>query len=195
MNDKALVQNPLGTERIAPLMVRFAVPSIILLVVYSLYNMVDQIFIGQAVEYLGNSATNVILLLTMMILASGLLLGDGAAANMSLDLGKKKPEEAAISVGNCIFMTVLMGICMMIICKILLLPPCKMFGATGATLTCSLDYGRIIVLGFPFAAIDSAFGSILRADGRPQISMISLLLGCITNAILDALFVFVSRGE
>lgn len=85
MENTRIMSNPLGTERIGKLMVQFAVPSIIALVVNSLYNMVDQIFIGNGVGYLGNAATNVILPLMTVVLAVGLMLGDGCATNIILD--------------------------------------------------------------------------------------------------------------
>lgn len=87
------ISNPLGTERIGKLLVRFGIPSIIALVVNSLYNMVDQIFIGNGVGYLGNAATNVILPIMTIILSVGLMIGDGCAAYMGLNMGKGKTEK------------------------------------------------------------------------------------------------------
>lgn len=183
--------NPLGTEKIGKLMVRFAVPSIISLVVNSLYNMVDQIFIGQKVGYLGNAATNVILPLTTFMMALSVMIGDGVAAFMSLNLGKGKPDKAAHGVGNAITLTVISGILITILFEIFLNPLCHIFGATENSLPYALKYGRIIELGFVFFAIDAAFASIIRADGKPNSGMIGLLIGCITNIILDPIFIFV----
>ena len=76
MNEQ-VAANPLGTERVGKLMIRYAIPSIISIVVNSLYNMVDQIFIGQGVGSLGNAATNIILPLTSILLALGMMIGDG----------------------------------------------------------------------------------------------------------------------
>ena len=187
------VENPLGTEKIGKLMIHFAVPSIISLVVNSLYNMVDQIFIGQGVGYLGNAATNVILPLTTFAMALALMVGDGVAAFMSLNLGKNEADEAAHGVGNAIAFTVGLGIILTILFELLLHPLCRIFGATENSMPYALRYGRIIVLGFLFFAIDTAFASILRADGRPKASMAGLLIGCMTNMILDPLFIFVFK--
>lgn len=189
--DTAVKTNPLGTERVGKLMVQFAVPSIISIVVNSLYNMVDQIFIGQSVGYLGNAATNVIMPMTTILMAFGMLFGDGAAAFMSLHLGTKEPDKAAKGVGNMVTLVIGTGIVSLILFELFLTPLCKLFGATENVLPYALDYGRIIVLGFPFAIVCSAFGSVIRADGRPQVSMIGLLIGCITNIILDPIFIFV----
>ena len=191
MSTQTVVANPLGTERVSKLMVRYAIPSVISIVVNSLYNMVDQIFIGQGVGYLGNAATNVILPLTTLLLALGLLIGDGTAAYMSLSLGKGRAQAAAYGVGNAITLTVGTGVVLMILFEIFLEPLCLLFGATEGNLPYALEYGSIIVLGFPFAMIDGAFGSIIRADGRPKASMAGLLIGCITNIILDPIFIFV----
>ena len=191
MSYEAAVKNPLGTEPVEKLIARFAIPSIISIVINSLYNMVDQIFIGQEVGYLGNAATNIIMPLTILLAALGMLIGDGAAAYMSLNLGKDRREDAAHGIGNAITLTVGTSVVLMILFEIFLEPLCHLFGATDTNLPYALDYGRIIVLGFPFAMIDGTFGSIIRADGRPKSSMVGLLIGCITNLILDPVFIFV----
>ena len=192
MNEQVVV-NPLGTERVGKLMVRYAIPSIISIVVNSLYNMVDQIFIGQGVGYLGNAATNIILPLTCILLALGLLIGDGTASYMSLNLGKGRSQEAAYGVGNAITLTIGSSVILLVLFEVFLEPLCHLFGATDANLPYALEYGSIIILGFPFAMIDGAFGSIIRADGRPKASMVGLLIGCITNMILDPIFIFVCQ--
>lgn len=193
MNAEATMVNPLGSERVGKLMVRYAIPSIISIVVNSLYNMVDQIFIGQGVGYLGNAATNIILPLTTIVMALGLLIGDGTASFMSLSLGKGKSQEAAHGVGNAITLMVGIGVALLVLFEIFLQPLCHMFGATENNLPYAMEYGRIIILGFPFAMVTSGFSSIIRADGRPKASMIGLLIGCITNIILDPIFIFVCK--
>ena len=107
--------NPLGTERVGKLMMRYAVPSIISIVVNSLYNMVDQVFIGQGVGYLGNAATNVIMPISTIMMALGFMFGDGAAAFMSLHLGKKEQEKAAKGIGNMVAIVIGTGIVLMIL--------------------------------------------------------------------------------
>ena len=191
MSTEAVAINPLGTERVGKLMVRYAVPSIISIVVNSLYNMVDQIFIGQGVGYLGNAATNIILPLATILLALGMMIGDGAASYMSLSLGKKRAEDAAQGVGNAVTLTVGISVFLLVIFELFLEPLCHLFGATEGNLPYELEYGSVILLGFPFAMIDGAFGSVIRADGRPKVSMVGLLIGCIANIILDPIFIFV----
>lgn len=187
------VSNPLGTERISKLLVRFGVPSIIALVVNSLYNMVDQIFIGNGVGYLGNAATNVILPIMTIVLAVGLMIGDGCAAFMGLNMGQGKTEKAANGVGNAVTLTILFGVIYTILCQLLLEPMCWLFGATEQSISYCLEYGRPIILGFTFLAIDMAFTSIIRADGRANVSLIGMLIGCAANVILDPIFIFVFK--
>ena len=183
--------NVLGSERIGKLMVKFAIPTIISLVIKSLYNMVDQVFIGQGVGYLGNAATNVILPLNTLHMAILMMIGDGAAAYMSLRMGHGDSEKAANGIGNAVTLTVTIGVLYTILCEIFMVPLCKFFGATDNSMPYALEYGRIIALGYVFVSIDIAFGSMIRADGRPNQNMYGLLIGCVTNLILDPLFIFV----
>lgn len=183
--------NSLGTQPIGKLLLRYAIPSVVSMVVNALYNIVDQIFIGQGVGYVGNAATNIILPLTTAILALGQMSGDGAAAYMSLQLGRGNSESAAQSTGNAITLSILVSLVLTVLFEIFLEPLCKLFGATESVLPYAMDYGRIIIYGFVFSTIDVAFGTLIRADGRPTLNMIGLLIGCIANCILDPLFIFV----
>ena len=185
------VSNPLGTERIGKILVRFGVPSIISLVVNSLYNMVDQIFIGNGVGYLGNAATNVILPIMTIVLAVGLMIGDGCAAFMGLNMGQGKAEKAAQGAGNAVTLTIVFGIVYTILVQLFLEPLCWMFGATEQSISYCLEYGRPIALGFTFLAVDMAFTSMIRADDRANVSLIGMLIGCAANVILDPIFIFV----
>lgn len=191
MNHTAITANPLGTERIGKLAVQYAVPSVISLVINSLYNMVDQVFIGQGVGYLGNAATNVIMPMTLIVMAVAIMFGNGASAFMSLQLGKKKPKEAADGVGNMITLSLGSSILFLVLFELFLEPLCSLFGATSDVMPYALDYGKIIVLGFPLFVIGVAFSNVIRADGRPKSSMTGMLIGCIANIILDPIFIFV----
>jgi Na+-driven multidrug efflux pump len=185
--------NPLGTEKIGKLIFTFAVPSIISMVVNALYNIIDQIFIGQGVGYLGNGATNVVMPLTITVIALSLLIGDGAAAYMSLKLGEGDRTSAAKGVGNAVIMAFIIGIIMCALFNVFLEPLCKLFGATAEILPYALDYGRIISFGVLFSTLDSGLSGLIRADGSPKYSMVGLLIGCITNIICDPIFIFAFR--
>lgn len=185
------IPNPLGTENVSRLALRYAVPSVISMLVNSLYNMVDQIFIGQRVGYLGNAATNVIMPMTLILMAISMLWGNGAAAFMSLHLGKGKPRRAAHGVGNMLTLMLGSSLLFLLLFEAFLQPLCWLFGARAETMPYALAYGRIIVLGFPLFVICVGVSNIIRADGRPQASMFGMLLGCFSNIFLDWLFVYV----
>ncbi len=183
--------NPLGTEKISRLIVQFSVPSVIALVVVAVYNIVDQIFIGRSVGYLGNAATNIILPFTTTVVAFGNMFSDGTASNMSLQLGSGREKTASHSVCNCVVCTLIAGFAALAVFEIFLQPFCRLFGATESTLPYALSYGRIIVLGFPLSMIDCALTGVIRADGRPRQSMMGMVIGCGTNVVLDWIFCLV----
>lgn len=184
-------ENILGTEKIGKLMIKFAIPCIISMLVNSLYNIVDQIFIGQGVGYLGNGATNVVFPLTMICLAFALMLGDGSSAFLSLKLGEKKKEEAEKGVANGLIAVIVIAI-LFCICTLAFLPQLlNLFGCTDNLRQYALDYGYIIALGLPFTMIGVSLNSIIRADGNPKYSMISMVSGAVLNTILDPIFIFI----
>lgn len=183
-------ENILGYEKIGKLIRKFAIPCIISLLVNSLYNIVDQIFIGWGVGYLGNGATNVVFPLTMVCLAFALMFGDGGAAYLSLKLGEKKQKEAAKGVGNAITISVIIAVLLCTIYLIFLPQLLNLFGCTENIRPFALSYGWIIVLGLPFMMIGSTLNSIIRADGNPKYAMTSMVAGAILNIILDPIFIF-----
>lgn len=186
-------ENILGTEKIGKLIKKFSIPCIISLLVNSLYNIVDQIFIGQGVGYLGNGATNVVFPLTMICLAFSLMLGDGASSYLSLKLGEKKKEEAAKGVGNGILLSVITAILLCAISLVFLPQLLKLFGCTNNLREYAIQYGRIIAIGLPFMMIGTALNSIIRADGSPKYAMATMVLGAVLNTILDPIFIFIFK--
>ena len=186
-------ENILGSEKIIKLIRKFSIPCIISLVVNSLYNIVDQIFIGWGVGYLGNGATNVVFPLNMIALAFALMFGDGASAYLSLKLGEKKKEEASKGVANGIVILVIISLILCIISLVFLPQILKVFGCTDALRQYALQYGYVIVVGLPFMMIGTTLNSIIRADGSPKYSMTTMVLGAILNIILDPIFIFVFK--
>ena len=184
-------ENILGKEKISKLIKKFSIPCIISLLVNSLYNIVDQIFIGQGVGYLGNGATNVVFPLVMIGLAFSLMFGDGASAYLSLKLGEKKKDEAKIGIGNGVTLCVITSVIFCAVTLIFLPVFLKVFGCTDNLRDYAMIYGRIIAIGFPFSMIGTTLNSIIRADGSPKYSMASMLAGAILNTILDPIFIFV----
>lgn len=190
-NENIKNENPLGVEPIGKILTRFAVPSIIAMMVSALYNMVDQFFIGRSVGMLGNAATNVAFPLTITCTALSLLCGVGGAANFNLCLGRKEKEKAERFAGAAIGMAVLLGVILCVVVRIFLNPLMKLFGATDQILDYSLTYTGITSFGFPFLILTTGGSNLIRADGSPKFSMICTLIGAIINTILDPLFIFV----
>ena len=172
-------QNPLGYQSLPRLLRTFAVPSIISMLVGSLYNIVDQIFIGQGVGYLGNAATNVSYPLTTVSLAIALLIGVGSASRFSLSLGAGEDETACHVVGNAVCMMVLAGIGYAVLIQLFLHPMLNAFGATPENFSYAASYSRIIGLGMPFQIVTTGMSNLIRADGSPKYSMACTLIGAV----------------
>lgn len=180
----------LGKEKISKLLLSFSVPCIISLIVNALYNIVDQIFIGWGVGYLGNGATNVVFPITVICLAFALMFGDGSSAYLSLKLGENKKEEAKKGVCNGILACAIISIILCAIILIFLPQLLNIFGCTDSLRQYALDYGFVIALGIPFMMIGTTLNSIIRADGSPKYSMVSMVIGAIINIILDPIAIF-----
>lgn len=180
----------LGTEKINKLLISFSIPCVISMLINSIYNIVDQIFIGKGVGTLGNAATNVIFPLVIIANAISGLIGNGASANLSLRLGEKKEHEAKKCIGSAITLTIAVSIIFSVVIFLLLPNLVYLLGCTKNVYSYAVDYGKIIILGFPFMITYSAISSIIRADGSPKYSMILLVVGAIINIILDPVFIF-----
>lgn len=189
-NNTASRREVLGTAPIGRLMFKFAVPSIIAMLVSALYNIVDQIFIGQAVGTLGNAATNIAFPLAMSCTALGLLFGIGGAANFNLNMGRREYDKAPYFIGNASSMLIICGTLLFIITECFLRPMLKAFGSPEDVLPLAIEYVRIIAIGFPFLVLTIGGGHLLRADGSPNMTMFVSLSGAVINTVLDALFVF-----
>lgn len=184
-------QSPFATEPIGRLIVKFAVPSVIALLVNSLYNIVDQIFIGWGVGYLGNGATNIVFPITIIALALSMMIGNGGAAYLSLKMGEGEVETAKKGVGNAVTLVTIVSILLAVIFLIWIDPILTLFGATDVLRPFALEYGFIIGAGLPFMMISAAINSMIRADGSPKYAMLSMVIGAIINVILDPVFIFV----
>lgn len=180
----------LGKENINKLLISFAIPCVISMLINSVYNIVDQIFIGKGVGTLGNAATNVIFPLVIIFNAVAGLIGNGAAANLSLKLGEGKKEEGGKIVGSAVTVSIIFSLVLSVIAYLFLPKLVYMFGCTKNVYQYAVDYGKIIILGAPFMIIYSALSQLIRADGSPKYSMVLLVVGAILNIILDPIFIF-----
>lgn len=185
------MESNLGKEKISKLLFRFSLPCIISMLVNSLYNIVDQIFIGNSIGIIGNAATNIVFPFTVVALAISLLLGDGCAALFSLSLGKKEDKTANKCVGNNIIISIILAFIITTIGVIFRNKLLNLFGATEDSFNLAKEYMTIILIGLPFYIIGTALSGIIRTDGSPKYAMFCTLIGAIINIILDPIAIFV----
>ncbi len=190
MNDLKEPQNPLETEPIKKLIIKYSIPTTLTLMVNYLYNIVDQIFVGQGVGITGMAATSVAFPLTIIAIAVALLIGDGCATNISLCLGRKQREMADRTISHSVTLLVLSGVALALLCNIFAPQIVLLFGSTDTAFQASLTYTRTIVWGLPFLMLSSALTAIIRADGNPKYTMKCMMLGAGLNLILDPIFIF-----
>lgn len=184
-------KNQLGEAPIGKLMFKFALPSIVAMIVGALYNIVDQLFIGQTVGTLGNAATNIAFPLSTSCLSLALLFGIGGASCFNLTMGRGDKEHAGYYVGNSISMLVICGVILCLTTQAFLEPLLIAFGSPADVLPYAKEYVRITSIGFPFLLLTTGGGHLVRADGNPKMTMICNLTGAIVNTILDAIFVLI----
>lgn len=197
MNEEEVLQpksrnkNPLGYEPVGSLLKKFAIPSVVMLLVNNLYNIVDQIFIGHGVGYLGNAATTVAFPVITIVLALSLLIGAGGSAYAAIKLGEDQFDVAENVLGNMASLLVIVGVILCLGCFIFFEPMLELFGATERIMQYAKDYTGILLIGVPFMMIGAGFSNMARTDGNPKISMMSMLVGAVLNTILDPIYIFI----
>ena len=191
--EKSIAQdnNPMGYEPVGKLLKKFAIPSIIAMLVNSIYNIVDQIFIGQGVGYLGNAATTVSMPITTITLALAMLIGAGGNAFAAIKLGEQKKDVAEKTLGAVFFSMTLLGILLAVFGTIFLEPMLRLFGATDNSMAYAIDYSSIILFGMPFVLVGVSGSNFARTDGSPKVAMMSMVVGAVINTILDPIFIFI----
>lgn len=183
--------NYLGTEKVGTLLRKFAIPCICSLIISCLYNIVDQVFVGNGVGYLGNAATGVIFPITVIGWGLSLFFGDGAAAALSVSLGRGETKDIHRSVGNAVLGSFLSGVAVIAIAYLWGDNLLRLIGATDANIQMAHDYGVIIFAMMPLAMTQNTLASIIRADGSPKYAMAAMLTGAIINIIGDPVAIFV----
>jgi len=190
IKNQSVTSNPLATESIGKLMGKFAIPAIISNIVAALYNIVDQIFIGQKLGTLGNAATNVVFPLVMIMTTFAMMFGVGGSSNFSLLLGQGDNEKAGKVIGNSVTLMVISGFLISIMSFVFLKPLMILFGGADTVLSYSVEYAGILLIGCPFYIIGIGGSQLMRADGSPRLSMFCTLIGAVLNIILDPIFIF-----
>ena len=182
------------TTPIKKLLIKFAIPCILAMLVSALYNIVDQIFIGNSVAgTAGIMATTLVFPFTVVALAIALLIGDGCATLFSISLGAKDQKTGNKSVGNAIISVIVLSIILVILGLVFMDPIFNLLGVNGYNELCqefTRNYYIIILCGVPFYMFSGAVSSIIRASGAPGYSMVSTIIGAVINIILDPIFIF-----
>ena len=176
--------------KISKLVWKFALPAILSNLVGSLYNIADQIFVGQKLGTVGNAATNIAFPLVLLMVTIYVTIGSGGASKFSLYQGAGENEKAGKVVGNSLLALAASGLLLMAVTLIFLSPLMFLFGAKGETLNLASDYTRIIAIGIPFQVFGAGSSMLIRADGSPKYATASSLIGAILNIILDPIFIF-----
>lgn len=184
-------ENPLGVRPVKGLLFSFSIPAIISCLVNSVYNIVDQIFIGQGVGYLGNAATTIAFPLMTIIMAFATLIGSGGSAYAALRLGEGRKREALLTLNNLLVIAIGLGILLAATGLIFLKPILTLFGATETTMPYAIDYTSIVLMGVPFSVISIALSNMARTDGHPRMSMYGILIGAALNTVLDPIYIFI----
>lgn len=184
-------RNPLGEKPIGHLLMQFAVPAIISMLVNAIYNIVDQIFIGQGIGYLGNAATTIAFPIVTILLAISTLLGAGGSAYAAIRLGEKREKEAEKTLGTVVILTLVCSAVVMLLSFLFLTPMLKVFGATENTMDYARQYTSVILIGTPFNMLSVVLSNMARTDGSPSLSMYAMLVGAALNTVLDPIYIFV----
>lgn len=192
MENKEVLQakNPLETETIGKLMLKYSLPAIASSLVNSVYNIVDQIFIGNKIGEMGNAATNVAFPLVMIITTLAMTFGAGSSAAFSIYLGQKEEKRAKSVVGSGMTLMLICGIFIALISQLFLRQILIAFGGRAQTLEYAVEYTRILAFGFPCAILLTGASQLIRADGSPKYAMFATLLGAVLNCILDPVLIF-----
>jgi len=181
----------LGEKSIGRLMWKYFVPAFVGIVVYSLYNIVDRIFIGRGVGSMALSGLSAVFPIMLIVMAFGMLVGIGTGVNVSISMGQKDSENAERFLGNGFVMMILVSLFVSILGFAIKTPILHMFGATEETIAYAQEYLNIILFGAVFQVVGFGMNNIIRSEGNARISMYSMLLGAGANLILDPIFIFV----
>lgn len=176
---------------IANLIFKFSGPAVLGMIVMSIYNVVDRIFIGHGVGFLGLAGITVGYPLVVIVLAVTLLVGIGATALISIRLGEQRKDDAEKVMGNAMTLLVLIALALTILGLLFLDPLLVRFGASATVLPYARAYMRIILLGSVFQVIGFGVNNFIRAEGNPKVAMLTMVAGSVLNIILDAIFILV----
>ena len=189
--EKVCENQYLGEEKVSKLLLKFSIPCVLSLLISALYNIVDQIFIGNSeLGYLGNAATSVVFPITIISLAFAWCFGDGAAARLSICQGSCDTKKAHHYVGSALLATFLASLFFVGFGYVFMTGMLTAFGATDASMVLAKQYFAVILTAIPIFMLTNTMTPLIRADGSPGFSMMVMLAGCLVNLVLDPIFIF-----
>lgn len=177
-------------QKINSLLWSFSMPAIVGMVVNSLYNIVDRIFLGRGVGSLAIAATTVAFPIMIILMAVSILIGVGATALISIRLGEQRLEEAEKVIGTATTMIILLPTIFALIFFLYTEPILIVFGASQDVLPYARDFMQVIMMGAAFGTISMGMNNFIRAEGNPRMAMYTQLLGGAVNVVLNYIFIF-----
>ena len=185
--------NLMGTENLGKLLFRFSLPAVVGMLVNSIYNIVDRIFIGNVIGSMALAGLTIGFPIMLILMGFGMLIGFGGTSLVSIKLGEGKKEEADKIISNAFSLLIIIPLILTILGLIFLKPMLSSFGATEEIMPYATQYLQIILIGAVFQALSLGMNNFIRGEGNPRIAMITMLIGGILNIILDALFIVVFK--
>lgn len=184
----------LGEAKIPSLMLQFSLPCVLSMLVGALYNIVDQIFIGNSeLSTLGNAATGVVFPAFIIAQAFAWSFGEGCATYMNIHQGRNQTEKIPAVIGTGMSLLLMIGLALIAVFFMFMTPLLTLFGASENTLGMAAEYARIILLFFPVFLLSNMMTAIIRADGSPVFAMVVMLVGAAVNLILDPVLIFACK--
>jgi len=180
----------LANESIGKLLLKLSLPATIGMIVMSLYNVVDAIFVGRGVGTYGIAAIAISFPIQMIIMAISMTMGIGGASIISRSLGAKDKEKAELTYGNIITSAIILSIIITILCTIFITPILKLFGATPTLLPYSIQYLQVIIYGTVFTLLAMSQNNVVRSEGNANVAMYTMIISAVLNAIMDYFFIF-----
>jgi putative MATE family efflux protein len=184
--------NPLGERKISRLLLQFSIPATVGMMVNTIYNIVDRIYIGNSPDMGSNGIGGITLVFPIMIIlmSMGVLFGIGGATLFSIRLGEQKKDEAENILGNAFVMLMIVGVTFTVLGQIFLKPILLLFGASNDLLPYATEYARVIFFGALFQVVGMGMNNFIRADGSPTIAMLTMIIGAGANIVLDPILIF-----
>lgn len=172
-------------------LIRFVIPSVAMMILTSIYGVVDGLFVSNFVGKTPFAAVNLVIPFTMILGAFGFMLGTGGTALVAKTLGEGRQEEANRIFSMLIYFALGLGVLLTIFGIAVLKRIVIKMGADDAMLRHCMIYGRIVLLGIPFYMLQNMFQNFLIAAEKPQLGLIVTIAAGVTNMVLDALFIAV----